>query len=103
MGSNISLDFILDVISLQEAIQNVNNINWVLEIVHQGEESLNSRSFVFQNAVEVGQAVSDQHVITRDIFDDFNKAANSSDSLILIAWFVKEMSLSIVISLQELS
>ena len=84
MGSDVSLDFIFDVVSLQEAIQNINNINWVLEIVHQGEECLDSSSFIFQNAIEMSQAVPDQHVITRDIFDDLNKTANSVDSLILI-------------------
>lgn len=84
MGGDVSLYFIFDLVSVQEAIQDRNNVNWVLEMVHQGEECLNPGSLVLQNAVEVGQAVVDQLIIAGDILDDLDKTANSVYGLLLI-------------------
>ena len=84
MGGDVSLYFIFDLVSVQKAIQDRNNVNWILEMVHQGEECLNSGSLILQNAIEMGQAVVDQLVITGDMLDDFHKTANSVYGLLLI-------------------
>lgn len=86
MGSDISLDFIFDVVSLQEAIQDINDVNWILEMVHKSEECLNSGSLILQNAIKMGQAVVDQLVVTGNIFDNLNKTANRVNGLLLILY-----------------
>lgn len=103
MGSDISLDFIFDVVSLQEAIQDINDVNWILEMVHKSEECLNSGSLILQNAIKMGQAVVDQLVVTGNIFDNLNKTANRVNGLLLIAWFVEDESLLLIIRQQEFS
>lgn len=86
MGSDISLDFVFDVVSLQEAIQDINDVNWILEMVHKSEECLNSGSLILQNAIKMGQAVVDQLVVTGNIFDNLNKTANRVNGLLLILY-----------------
>lgn len=103
MGSDISLDFVFDVVSLQEAIQDINDVNWILEMVHKSEECLNSGSLILQNAIKMGQAVVDQLVVTGNIFDNLNKTANRVNGLLLIAWFVEDESLLLIIRQQEFS
>ena len=121
MGSDISLDLIFDGILVKESIEDFNNVNWVLEMVHQGEENLDSSSFVFQNTIKVCQAVVEKLIITGDIFDNFNKTTNGVNGLFLVlhenwtsqkkwgvkvftyAWFVKKISLLLIISQKEFS
>jgi len=103
VGGDVSLYFIFDLVSVQKAIQDRNNVNWILEVVHQGEECLNSGSLILQNAIEMGQAVVDELVITGDMLDDLHKTANSVYGLLLIAWFVKEESLLLIVRQQEFS
>lgn len=103
MGGDISLDFVFDGVLMQEAIQDLDNVNWILEVVHQREECLNSGSLILQNAIKMGQAVVDQLVITGNIFDNLNKTANCVYGLLLIAWFVKEEPLLLIIRQEEFS
>lgn len=84
MGSDISLDFVFDLVLVQEAIQDLDNVNWILEVVHQGEEYLNSGSLILQNAIKMGQAVVDQLVITGNILNNVDKTANCVNGLLLI-------------------
>ena len=84
MGGDISLDFVFDGVLMQEAIQDLDNVNWILEVVHQRKECLNSGSLILQNAIKMGQAVVDQLVITGNIFDNLNKTANCVYGLLLI-------------------
>jgi hypothetical protein len=72
-------------------------------VVHQGEEYLNSGSLILQNAIKMGQAVVDQLVITGNILNNVDKTANCVYGLLLIAWFVKEESLLLIIRQQEFS
>jgi len=84
VGGDISLDFVFDGVLMQEAIQDLDNVNWILEVVHQREECLDSGSLILQNAIKMGQAVVDQLVIAGNIFDNLNKTANCVYGLLLI-------------------
>ena len=59
MGSHISLNIVLNVISVQEAIEDVNEVLWLLEIVLHSDKVVHSRPGVLQNTIQMGQTVAD--------------------------------------------
>lgn len=61
MRSNISQMLLLG--PSQEANQDVQQVQAVIEVVHYFHEELNSGPFVFQDAIKMNQGVEDQLVV----------------------------------------
>lgn len=84
MGGHVSLDMVLNSISIQERVQDLNKVFWLLEVVLDSNEVVDSGSGVLEDAVEMSQTVPYQLIITLDIVDHIEETANCRLGLFLI-------------------
>lgn len=101
MRSNISLQFFFIVISMNERVQNGNQIQRSLEMVLDIKEVMNSFSRILQDSIKMSESILDKHIIAFHFFDDFKESANHTLSRFFIRFFIEDMSLLNIISSQE--
>jgi len=58
---------------------------------------------VLQDTVQVGKTVANQLVVTLNICDNVKETANCGLGLFLVNWLIKQMSLLVVICVEELT
>ena len=59
MGGHISLDVILDAIPVEEGVEDLNEVFWLLEVILHRYKVLDPGARVLQDAVQMGQAIPD--------------------------------------------
>ena len=76
MRSNISLHFFFIVVSMDERVQNDNQILRSLKMVLDLKEVMNSFSGILQDSIKMSECILDKHIIAFHFFDNFKESAN---------------------------
>mmetsp|Transcript_19642 Transcript_19642/g.30294 ORF Transcript_19642/g.30294 Transcript_19642/m.30294 type:complete len:327 (-) Transcript_19642:404-1384(-) len=63
VGGDVSLDGVLNVVLVDEAVQDGDHVLGVLELIHDGNVMLNASSVILKDAVEVSEGVGNQVVV----------------------------------------
>ena len=84
MGGHVSLDVVLNVVLVDEAIQNVDQVLGLLKVIHQVDEVVNSRSRVLQDSIKVGKGVGEDLVVTPHFLDDLKERSDDHLCLFLV-------------------
>ncbi len=84
MGGHISLDMVLNAISIEEWVKNLNEVFRLLKVILHINEVLNSSSGVLKDTVEVCQTIPNQLVVTLHIVDDIEEPTNCCLSFFLV-------------------
>mmetsp|Transcript_16549 Transcript_16549/g.28133 ORF Transcript_16549/g.28133 Transcript_16549/m.28133 type:complete len:468 (+) Transcript_16549:1408-2811(+) len=99
---HVPLPVVLRVVLVDEAIEDADQVLWVLEVVHDADEMVHSCPRVLQDAVEMRQGVGDQEIVTPDLLDHLEEAPDRGLGLLLVGGLVEEMPLLLVVGVEEL-
>lgn len=79
MTSNI-FQFLVSTSSSDEWVENLNNIQWILETIHNVNEIFNSKSRVFENTIEMNEANVLKVLVAMNFLDNIDKSSNNIGS-----------------------
>ena len=77
------------VILMDEAIQDGDQVFWVLEVVLDVDVDAYSCSLILKDTIEMGEAVADQDFVTLNVLDHLEKPSNNGLSLLLLLLILK--------------
>jgi hypothetical protein len=84
MRCHISLDVILNSIPIEEGVEYLDKVLRLLEVILHSDEVLDARPRVLQDAVQMGQAIPDELVVTLHVGDHVEETANCGLGLFLV-------------------
>ena len=75
---------ILNSISIEEGVQDLNQVFWLFEIVLDGDEMVDAGSGVLKDSVQMCETVADELVVAFHVGDNIKETANCGLSFFLV-------------------
>jgi len=86
MGGHISWHIFLAVVGVDEAIKNVDQVLWVLEIVLNSDVVCDSNTSILEDTIKMCKTVGDELIVRFHVFDDIKESSNDSLSLLFLLY-----------------